>query len=393
MGVSSVETRGRPVPRAWRARSDARWAVDAFAVASAVAAMTLGVGCSGRMELEGASTAEVASALVASGRVPGLSFAVLEAGEFAGSDALGAADLETGERVRRDTLFEGASLTKPVVAAIAMRLFDAGVFVLDEPIAPVVEAPRVRDREAWSRVTARQLLSHTSGLPNWSGDPQDLDRVDTLEFDFPPGEGFSYSGEGYGLLQEFLERESGRPLAELSRELFEELGMSDSTLVGSESAARGHWGRSPSRPARRTDRPVAASSLLTHADDYVRFLRYEARGASVSPRTLAEFRELHATIERVETPGGAITIGWSLGWGVLERPDETIYFQWGDNGPFRALAAFGARTHDGVVFLANGSDALLHADALARPTLGDVSVAAEWFNRPGLEWLRKIVRY
>lgn len=360
-----------------------------------VAAAVL-TGCQGLPDLSGASSAEVAQTLVDTRRVPGISFAVLMHGEVISSGAVGVADAETGEAVRRDTLFEGASLTKPVIATIAMRLFEAGVFDLEEPVAQTVKAPRIRDRVTYASVTPRHLLAHTSGLPNWSGDPLDDGRRNVLKFKFQPGQRFSYSGEGYGILQEFLEQKSGRSMEELSRELFEELGMSRTTLVGASSprrAARGHWGRSPSREARRIDHPIAALSLLTNAEDYVRLLRYEAGGSALSPETLAEFRKRQVTIERSDATHNPYTLGWSLGWGVLERPDGAIYFQWGDNGPFRAFAAFSQSSANGIVYFANGSDGLLYVNEFARPALGDLSPAIAWFSRPALEWARRIIRY
>lgn len=364
----------------------AAWLVAAFVLS----------GCQGLPDLSGASSAEIAKALVDARRVPGISFAVLMDGEVVSSGALGVADLETGEPVRPDTLFEGASLTKPVVATLAMRLFEVGAFDLDESVAQVVMAPRIRDRATYASVTPRHLLAHTSGLPNWSGDPLDLERGNVLEFKFPPGQGFSYSGEGYGILGEFLEKKSGRSLENLSRELFDELGMSCTTLAGASSqgsVARGHWGRSPSREARRTEHPIAALSLLTHAEDYARLLRYAAVGNTFSPETLAEFRKRQVTIESSDAPRSSYNLGWSLGWGVLERSDGVIYFQWGDNGPFRAFAAFSQSTANGIVYFANGSDGLLYADELAQPVLGDLSPATAWFSRPGLEWVRRIIRY
>ena len=366
------------------------------ACSALIVAAALLVGCQEPLALGGASSLEVAEALVATKRVPGFSYAVLIHGEVSSSGDLGVADLKTGETLRSDMLFEAASLTKPVIAAIAMRLFEAGVYDLDESVSSVVEAPRVRDRTVYALVTPRHLLSHSSGLPNWSGNPLHFERRNALKFKFQPGQGFSYSGEGYGLLLEFLERKSGRSMEDLSRELFEELGMSHTTLVGANGlgvVVRGHWGRSPSRKARRFDRPIAAFSLLTNAQDYVRFLRYEASGSALSPETVAEFRKRHVTIEDSDAPDDIYTLGWSLGWGVLERPESVVYFQWGDNGPFRALAAFSRSRGDGIVYFANGSNGLIDANAFVRPVLGDMSPAIEWFNHPVLEVVRKIIRY
>ncbi len=359
-----------------------------------IAFSTLLVGCQVPLNFEGASSAEIASRLVAERRIPAISYAVVSNGEVVATGAHGVADLETGEAVGPDTLFEAASLTKQVVATIAMRLFAAGVFDLDESVADSVEAPRITDRATYAKVAPRHLLAHMSGLPNWSGDPLDPERDEPLAFGFQPGDQFSYSGEGYEILQAFLEKKSGRSMEELSRELFDELGMTHSTLTGTSSKgeiARGHWGLTPSRSARRSNQPVAAFSLLTNAQDYARLLQYTVREGSFSPAVLSEFRRRQVTIEQVDTSKGAaaFTLGWSLGWGILERPDATTYFQWGDNGAFRAFAAFSQDSRDGIVYFVNGSDGLVHANDLARPVLGDLSPATEWFTRPYLEWARK----
>jgi len=332
-----------------------------------------------------------AAVLVDSARVPAISYVVIESGAIAATATLGIADVERATPATDRTLFEAASLTKPVVAEIARRLYREGVYDLDEPVARTLESPRIRDQEAWLQVTPRQLLSHTSGLPNWSGDPSDPERQDALEFEFPPGTAFRYSGEGYGILLAFLETKSGIDARTLSQALFTELGMHHSTLVGADASgpfARGHWGTAPDRPARRTAMPVAAFSMLTNAAEYGRFLEHviaERRAPDDDP-----FGEITVHFASHTRNGCTESLGWSLGWGTLERCDGTIYFQWGDNGAFRAFAAFEPGTGNGIAYFANGSYGTLYADALSRPVLGDIGTAQDWFASPWLELIQRL---
>ena len=121
------------------------------------------------------------------------------------------------------TIFEAASLSKPVFAYMVLRLADRGEFDLDRPLYEMLEYPRIAHDERYKRITARIVLSHGTGLPNWGGEKL------TLRFD--PGTQYGYSGEGFVFLQKTVERVTGRSLDELARrEVFEPLGMTRSEL-------------------------------------------------------------------------------------------------------------------------------------------------------------------
>ena len=123
---------------------------------------------------------------------PGASAAWVKGGRVAWTGAFGVTDAGTGAPVVADTIFEAASLSKPVVAFIAMRLASRGVLDLDAPLWGSAEGEgyeRLAHDERARRITARMVLSHTSGLPNWGGTP--------LEMNSDPGTAWNYSGEGF----------------------------------------------------------------------------------------------------------------------------------------------------------------------------------------------------
>ena len=339
------------------------------------------------------SVTSVADALIARKLLPSISYAVIEKGNLRPARTFGSTDMASENQADSKTLYEAASLTKPFIAELARRLHSQGVIDLDEPVAQTLSNDRIVDKAAWSRVTARHLLSHTSGLPNWSGDSRDTKRRDQLEFGFAPGSSFRYSGEGYGILLAFLEKKSGRRAEDLANELFKELGMANSTLTARDFVgeyARGHWGTTPSRQAWRTSEPIAAYSLFTNASDYGRLLSHVMKAHAAGRARNDPFTAIQTEVETTES---GESIGWSLGWGTLSRAHGTLYFQWGDNGAFRSFAAFDPISRNGIVYFSNGSYGTIFADELSAPVLGNIETAVSWFSDAKIELARVWLRF
>jgi CubicO group peptidase (beta-lactamase class C family) len=183
--------------------------------------------------------------------IPGLAMAVLEDGEIAFSKGFGVRSVGDERPVDENTVFEAASLSKPVVAYIALEMVDEGLLDLDRPLVDYADIPELPDARG-KRITARMVLSHTTGLQN--------ERIgdERLALAFDPGQGFRYSGEGFLLLQRVLESITGESLDSLSRRMvLDDLGMTRSGFVWrddwADNAAVGHGDfespRSRSRPA------------------------------------------------------------------------------------------------------------------------------------------------
>jgi CubicO group peptidase (beta-lactamase class C family) len=127
---------------------------------------------------------KIVTGLMRQGNIPGLSIAVIRdgkimwEGEFGQKSAV--KNRATDGPVLRDTLFTAASLSKPVFAYIVLRLADRGVIGLDRPLYTYGFSYGRVDKDPRSKlITARMVLDHTTGLPNWGGTP--------LEFLFTPG--------------------------------------------------------------------------------------------------------------------------------------------------------------------------------------------------------------
>ena len=168
---------------------------------------------------------------------------------FALEEAAGLADVEKGQPLTVDHRFRVASVTKLFIAAAVLQLVDEGAFALDGDASPIV-----------SGVTVRQLLNHTSGLPNFDDDlvaffqpyrenpahrselgPRELLAL-ALERPrlFPPGEGWAYTGTNYQALGLLVEETTGTQLRdELQRRIFDPIGLADTDLPAETWPVRG----------------------------------------------------------------------------------------------------------------------------------------------------------
>jgi CubicO group peptidase (beta-lactamase class C family) len=113
----------------------------------------------------GSSQAADLEQLLKDGRVPGLAFAVIRDGKIVETKGVGVRDISTSAPVDQNTIFEAASLSKPVFAFAVLQLVDAGALSLDAPLAKYVP-DYVKDDPRAALITVRNILDHTSDLPN-----------------------------------------------------------------------------------------------------------------------------------------------------------------------------------------------------------------------------------
>jgi CubicO group peptidase (beta-lactamase class C family) len=307
-------------------------------------------------------------ALMEAGEIPGLSAALVRDGELVWNGAFGVQDAETGEPVTTETIFQAASLTKQFFAYTALRLADQGVYDLDTPLAEYLPYERLAGEDRYPQITGRMVLSHSTGLPNWGGDE--------LELGFDPGTDWQYSGEGYVYLQKTLEHLTGEDLAVLvQREVLEPMGLQNSWMAWREDfegrAAARHDGWGGSNGVQKNEQRNAASSLLTTAEDYARFLIALMDGRGLNPGTLSEAldRQVQVNSRLVKTEN---RLYWGLGWGLQYGRAGRAIWQWGHNNGFRAYLLAYPYRRDAFVYFTNSDNGL----SIARDLLALVEVAA-----------------
>lgn len=322
--------------------------------------------------------------LMAKARIPGLSVALVWDGEVAWEKGYGIRDKTTGEPVDTRTVFEAASLTKPFFAALAMSLAASGALDLDRPLVDYVPRDSIESgmghpfdypgfRADWAkRITPRMALSHSSGLPHGQ-------RGKPYPILFEPGTQFSYSADGYFLLQKAIERLLGESLGETMRKrVIQPLGMDRSSMVWEDrfsgNAAVGHTLLGISNGAiRERAEANAAASLYTTAGDYARFVAALLKGSFPgSP-----------SIDRMLAPQIRVadSVSWSLGFGIENTSSGAAFFQWGDYGIFRNYVVALRGERRALVYLTNSFYGLAIGNDL-------VPFAMGFTEDFGLRWLR-----
>jgi len=231
-------------------------------------------------------------------KVPGVSIAVINDGVIEWAKGYGLVEAGSATPVTSRTLFQAASISKPVAALAALRLVEQGKLTLDEDVNAKLASWKVPDNEftRTEKVTLCRLLSHTAGLTvhGFGGYPADAP-VPTLvqaldgqkpansaavRADAVPGSLWRYSGGGYTVMQQLMIDVSGKPFPALLSELvLAPLGMTDSSyeqplpVDRRDAAASGHLPDGRLIPGRYHTYPeMAAAGLWTTPTDLARFL-------------------------------------------------------------------------------------------------------------------------
>jgi Flp pilus assembly protein TadD len=277
-----------------------------------------------------------------------------------------------------------------VFAYAVMKLVDKGTIDLDKPLATylagadlaqVYPAAAAGDPR-WKAITARMVLTHSTGFPNWFNNTP-------MRFLFDPGERFSYSGEGYSLLAAAVTVATGRSFNQLLQELvFDPLGMSSSSYVWRPdydtriTASHDTLGR-PSVRGKATT-PRAGASLYTTAGDYARFLVALGNGTGLTKAAWQAMTRAHI---QVLDRGGKPCFSWGLGVGVHQSGADATLWHWGDNGDLNAYFEIVPKRRRGVVFFLNGANAHAVTPLLTERVLGLAvpAITTSYFRYPVLD--------
>jgi CubicO group peptidase (beta-lactamase class C family) len=199
---------------------------------------------------------------------------------------------------------------------------EQGKIGLDVPLTKYLPKPYIEGDARLEKITARLVLSHRTGFPNWRGDGN------PLTIHFTPGERFSYSGEGFVYLQRAVEQIEGQPLNDVMNNLvFSPLGMASSSYVWrpefDQHTATGHDSDGTPQDLWKPKEAGATSTLNTTAHDYALFVAAIVNGVGLKPDTFREMETPQIAVDpectncTERTPKElSKTIFWGLGWGT-----------------------------------------------------------------------------
>lgn len=313
-------------------------------------------------------------------KIPGASIAFIHHGKLVWSKGFGVRSTVTKEPVDSDTLFEAASVSKTVFAYAVMKLVETKVISLDTPLSSYYPELFGKGDPRLKLITARQVLSHTSGLPN-------MRTSNPIQFDFDPGKGFGYSGEGFYFLQTVLSHLKGQKLDEpcgtyeadtrvcatdfapyMKRNVLIPNGMKDSTYELDYSTAGNvatphnqspePYSKHPFNPA-DVARYASLGGLVTNAKEYSKFiigLFHPAEGHSflLNKASITEMLR-----PQCELPKGGEIDGctqWALGWGINDTPMGRLIVHSGGQQGIQSLMMFSQEHENGFVVFTNSDN-------------------------------------
>lgn len=344
--------------------------------------------------------------------VPGVAIAVVDRAKLVWSKSFGVKNILTRDPVTDDTLFEAASMTKPVFAYAVMRLADEKRLDLDRPLVEYRRPANLGKDPNLERITARHVLEHSTGLPNWASEP--------LVTSSAPGSVYTYSGEALIWLQLVVETIMNMGLGNVMQEkLFGPAGMTHSSFGWDDRIARSAvFGHSeppegertlPPQPTRelgdrllriaeKWNKPIAAwtfedsvaamresdpktppsthdllvnsaGGLLMTASDYARFMVLMMDRPARAAWEIGDAARQAMLTPRLDVRGRDISRG--LGWELEQSPAGPLFQHSGSNyGIFKTLGIGDARNGRAIVIFTNATNGNALAARIVREATG-----------------------
>jgi len=346
-------------------------------------------------------------------RIPGLQLAVVRHGRLVKLGSYGVANVQDSVPVTSQTRFFLNSITKAFVGVAAMQLVEAGRLDLAAPVGRYLpELPA-----AWHPVTVRQLLTHTSGLPDIM--PEDAlvtenneqaawAQVQTQPLDFPAGQQFAYNQTNYLLLGRLIDKLSGQPFAQFIRQRqLDVVGMPRTSTCDAHDVlphgARGYTYTQYVAGQRRRSAQLqnlfevfppslrTAAGMSSTAEEMARWLIALQQGQLVQPASLPTLWTPGRLTDGSQRGFGGKLTGYALGWPTVDRPEHRAVAPVGGG---RSAVFLYPDDDLAIVVLTNlqGANPERFVDALAACYLPDMRVADGFGLPPTLRALHRTLR-
>ncbi len=296
--------------------------------------------------------------------IPALGIGYIEDGKIKQISVFG--ELEKGKKAPKNTIWNVASLTKPIVTLITLKLVNNGDWNLDKPIYNYWIDPDVRNDNRHKILTTRHILSHQTGFPNWRWFDEEPQKK--LSFHFDPGTNYQYSGEGYEYLKKALENKFNSSLEKLADSLiFKPLKMEETRFywdkkMDESKFAKWHSAEGKLYETHKTTEVSAADDLLTTIEDYTKFISHILNGADLSKKLFKEMVSEQVRINDFKH--------WGLGWWIDENINSDSDFaivHGGDDIGVHTIVFMIPKTKQGLIIFTNSDNgAEVFADVLLK---------------------------
>jgi CubicO group peptidase (beta-lactamase class C family) len=313
--------------------------------------------------------------LMKAAEVTGVGLTIFNNKKIAYLKAYGVRDKEKNLPLTVDSDMSAASLTKVTFGYMVMQLVDKGILDLDKPVyqylpKPLPDYPKysdLRNDPRYKLITARMLLSYTSGFPNWRA----FEDGYKLKIHFEPGTRFAYSGEGIDLLQLVVETVTHEPLEELMQKyVFQPFQMTRTSMIWQprfeSDYANGYDEDGRSLGPQRRTRADAAGSMLTTPADFASFMQAVMAGKGLSAKTREQMlspqiqilsKHEFPTFENVTTDENKpIRLSYGLAWGLYWTPYGKAFFKEGHDDGWRNYTVCFDKSGRGILIMTNSSN-------------------------------------
>ncbi|WP_298546300.1 serine hydrolase [uncultured Aquimarina sp.] len=289
-------------------------------------------------------------------QIPGVSLALIKDGKLAYHQTYGVKNVYTEEKVDKTTLFEAASITKPVFGFAVMRLVERGEIDLDKPLYEYLPFEAIAHDERYKLITARHVLTHKTGFPNWAWMNDD----GKLDIKFTPGTDYNYSGEGFEYLKRVVAHITKKDInVLLKEEVLTPLGLEHTYFEKNEYlekvVANGHF----DNMATRMDLPNEAGmawSMHTEAKTFTNFLLGLSTRKGLKPETYKQMFHIETEIPKDK---GENRPSWDEYFGLSIHMEKTpfgnTFGHGGNNGDFKCLARMYQDLNMGFVVFTNSN--------------------------------------
>lgn len=281
--------------------------------------------------------------------IPAVSLALIKENEIVYYKTYGVKDAVTEAPVTEETLFEAASITKAVFGFVVLSLAEKGIIDLDKPLYEYLPFEALEVTPEYKKMTARHVLIHRSGLPNWG-----VPLINT------PGTAYGYSGEGFEYLKRVVVKITGKPVEQLlDEELIEPLELCHMEFKDSEElravAAIGHFENRPNYGSIIPQEPGMAHSMHTEASAFSKFAIALLDHEGLAPETYVELSKIHTESPSEYWNNQNYREGAGLGVHVRESPFGKVVGHGGNNGDFKCLFEVYQDLDMGYVVFTNSS--------------------------------------